>query len=33
MSYLTNFELGCLAVALLIVMPELCEFIRKITKE
>lgn len=33
MNYLTNFELGCLAVAFILVLPELCNFIREATKE
>lgn len=30
---LTNFELGCLAVGLIMILPELCDFIRKIAED
>jgi len=30
---LTNFELGCVAVALILVLPELCDFIRKVAED
>lgn len=33
MEMLTNFELGCLAVALLLVAPELCALVRKIAED
>ena len=33
MEMLTNFELGCLAVALLLVAPELCALVRELAKE
>lgn len=30
---MTNFELGCLAVALVMILPELCDVIRKLSEE
>lgn len=30
---MSNFELGCVAVALILVLPELCDFVRKIAEE
>lgn len=29
---MSNFELGCVAVALILVLPELCDFVRKIAE-
>lgn len=33
MHNLTNFELGCLAVALILVLPELTDFVRKMAED
>jgi len=33
MDMLTNFELGCLAVALILVLPELCDVVRKLSED
>lgn len=30
---LSNLELGLLAVALILVLPELCDFIRKVAED
>ena len=30
---MSNFELGCVAVALILVLPQLCDFVRKIAEE
>ena len=30
---MSNFELGCVAVALILVLPELCDFVRAIAEE
>lgn len=32
MANLTNFELGCLLVALILVLPELTDFVRKLAE-
>lgn len=30
---MSNFVLGCVAVGLILVLPELCEIVRKIAEE